>query len=571
MWKKFKTWFQGKASIRKKLIISFSVLVFIPIVVLGLYSFSKSRQNLEKQIISTVENNLVRLISEMDTRFQREVDYTKYLAYNLDFRRTLEESAKDPVVIAQTLNQSVEPIFWYFITSDRYMKGIKIYTPLIEQDVGAFLKTDEEVREEAWYQYQQSNFHTVWSFRDDNIYAERSILDTGTTSRVIGVLQTEFFEGSLLEPLSSMQYEDNGILLLDAQNQVVFQKTTADAKLDAEVLSHIKEGKKAPDGVILRSGTLDSCGWSVYYYMNEDRISSQVYPILGSTLLVVGLCLIVVFFLINIISRTLSTRVLLLKDKAEEIAQGNFETPYFTEDVDEIGIVTNSIGNMTVRLNEMVNRVYKMELEKQATELKALQAMINPHFLYNSLSSIKWKAIRQGNEEISELTGHLAKFYRTCLNNGKQITTVRNELENIRSYMELQKAAHENNFDYECVLDPEGLEIPMLNFLLQPIVENAIKHGIDYREEEPGRGLVILEFYREDPYLIFQVYNNGPRLTPEKLNQLLNQPGKGYGVSNIRQRIALYYGEDCGLSASVTPQGYTCITIRILQQVTGTE
>lgn len=230
---------------------------------------------------------------------------------------------------------------------------------------------------------------------------------------------------------------------------------------------------------------------------------------------------------------------------------------------DEIGIVSKSLQTMCDRLNEMINRVYKAELEKKAMELKALQAMINPHFLYNCLSSIKWKAIRTGNDEISDLTGHLAKFYRTSLNGGKQITTVGSELENVKSYVELQRMTHENSFDVEYELDETLFETSMPNFLLQPIVENAIEHGMNYQEEIEGRGRLIVRLEEEDGHLIFSILNNGPRVELDRLEEILNTPGRGYGIYNIEERIRIYYGAGCGVYASVTADGYTCFTVRI--------
>ena len=125
--------------------------------------------------------------------------------------------------------------------------------------------------------------------------------------------------------------------------------------------------------------------------------------------------------------------------------------------------------------------------EKLEEELKALQAMMNPHFLYNCLSSIKWKAIRSDQDDIAEITGLLATFYRTALNGGRQITIVQNELENIKAYLQIQLKSHENNFDVEYQLDEAGGECQMPNFLLQPIVENAICHGADLCESERGK------------------------------------------------------------------------------------
>lgn len=568
---KLRDWFMGKASIRKKLSISFSILVSIPIITLGVYSFTVSNQNLMAQTEKTMDNNLSRLLIEMDARFQRETDFTKYLAYNLTFRETLESHPYDNVAIAQTLNKTVEPILWYFITSDINIKGIKIVTPYVDRAVGSFLEPSHNYENEAWYQMHDKNFNTIWTVEDGRLFATRTILDTVTTSQLIGVMRMEFYLNRLIEPVSSMDYLGNGILVTDAGHQIVYEKKVSEETISDAVYRKIKEMDVGSEIItpqyILKSESLKNTNWNIYYYIDKRMISDQVSSIIFSTLLVVLSCIAIIFVFISILSRTLSKRILILKEHAEEIAGGNLDNPCYTTDTDEIGVVTNSLGQMTERLNATINQVYIIEIEKKATELKALQAMINPHFLYNCLSAIKWKALRKGDEEISDITGLIAKFYRIALNNGKQITTVGSELENIKAYVDIQMLTHNQSFDVEYVIDETGLENSMLNFLLQPIVENAIKHGIDYKEDENNRGQIKIEFTQDKKFLIFHIYNNGPEMNMEMLDSILNTPGKGYGIFNIQERIALYYGEGCGLSAGITEEKYTCFTVRIHKEV----
>ena len=606
---RFWHWFTGKASIRKKLIISFAVLVSIPITILGVYSFHVSNRNLLDQTKKTVDNNLGRLVMEMEAWFGRETDFTKFLAYNLSFRETLEKNPFDNVEIAQVLNKTVEPIFWYFISSDSNIKNIRIVTPYVRDKVGSFLEPSGIYEEEAWYQEHQENFRTKWTVEGDELYATRTVLDTATTSRPIGVMRTEFFLNRMLEPAQSMDYLENGILITDGEGTIIYWKKSPDEDVSGRILAMAErmEGRQAEEeqpleaknlggqssmelevsierdldggndffengkdetvpGCILKVGRLESTGWRIYYYVEKKMISDKTNSIIVSTLVAVFGCMLVVLIFISIFSRTLSRRLLSLKEQAEMISGGNLEHPCYTEDTDEIGIVTNSLGRMTERLNDTINQVYKIEIEKKATELKALQAMINPHFLYNTLSSIKWKALKKGEEEISDITGLLAKFYRTTLNNGQPVTTVERELENVRAYIEILQRTKENGFAVEYRVDEDGLGCEMLNFLLQPIVENAIEHGIDYIEEEEEEGLVIIEFCKKGQHLLFSVCNNGPVMDVEMLEDILGKPGKGYGIYNIQQRIAIYYGEGCGLSVKITEDGYTCFTIKIKEK-----
>lgn len=564
--KRLLNWYYGSASIRKKLVISYLLLITVPILVLGVYSFSVSKRNMERQTEETIRNNVRLMASDLETSLKRENDNIKYLSYNAKFRQVLKNSRGNQVEVAQVLNEVVEPIFWYFITSDNNMKGIEIYTPYVSQEVGSFLKPVGDSSEESWYQYHQKNFGTLWTFENGSMFATRTVLDAQTASEPIGVLKLTVHPASVLEPISNNTFLNNGILLTDTEGKTIYSRQTGAEPADQAVLAGAEAGNLA-DGdqgeYIVMSEAISTSGWRLYYYVTKSEITGQLYEILKSTLLIVGLCLAVSLFLIGILSRVLSRRILELKESAEKVAEGNFNLELNHNDTDEIGIVSKSLQTMCDRLNEMINRVYKAELEKKAMELKALQAMINPHFLYNCLSSIKWKAIRTGNDEISDLTGLLAKFYRTSLNGGKQITTVGSELENVKSYVELQRMTHENSFDVEYELDETLFKTSMPNFLLQPIVENAIEHGMNYQEEIEGRGRLIVRLEEEDGHLIFSILNNGPRVELDRLEEILNTPGRGYGIYNIEERIRIYYGAGCGVYASVTADGYTCFTVRI--------
>ncbi len=563
-------WFVKKASIRKKLILSYMVLVLIPIIILGCYSFSIANQNLLNQTDKTMSNNLQLMVAEMVSKFEREQDFTKYLAYNLEFRETLEDNAYNSSAIAQSMNKTVEPVFWYFMTSDDNIKGIHIITPFVRRDIGSFLKTSLNYENEEWYQEHISDFRTRWSWEDGRLFATRTILDTATSSRMIGILRTEFYPNHMLKPLGTIDYLDNGILVLDQKGQTIYSKTLADTGLWEEIELAIRRGQisesQNTSSYLLKTAHIEDAGWEVYYFVDKNMILEQTKSIILSTLLMMAVCSILISILVEIISKVISGRIMKLKGQAERIAAGDLENPLFTTDTDEVGIVTNSIGKMTVQLNEMINQVYKIELEKKVSELTALQAQINPHFLYNCLSSIKWRALHKQDDDIADIAGLVAKFYRTALNNGQQITTVKSELENIQSYVEIQKKMHDGGFEAEYRLEEEGQECRMPNFLLQPVVENAVKHGIDYIEDE-SRGKIIIEYLKEAGYLTFNIYNTGPLIESREVERLMKKAGSGYGIQNIIERLELYYGNDYGFLISIAEEVYTCFTLRIPDRV----
>lgn len=567
--KKILLWYYGDATIRKKLVISYVILISIPILFLGCYSYYSAKRNLMEQTYQTMESNVNSMKYNLTTNIQRENDNIEYLSYNGQFRAAIGKENQETTELVHLMNNIIEPTFWYFISSDNNLKSIEVYSKYVKNSIGSFLKPTGECENEAWYPYHESNFKTQWVYEDGEIFASRTLLDASSSSQLIGVIKLNVFSSNLLEPIFQSEYLGNGALVLDSNHQIIGNKKLDNEDLEKavqkEILAHTEQRKLENKKYIIYGEPLEN-GWNVYYYMDKKEISSQLNHILFITLLLMSVCWVVIGFLINIMSKLMSARILELKGYAEKVAEGEFDLQINTNYTDEIGVVTNSFSTMSKKLNNMVKQMYQLGLEKRATELKALQAMINPHFLYNCLSSIKWKAIRADQEEISNITGLLAKFYRTTLNNGKQITIVQNELENIQSYLELQSRTHENSFEVEYNFMDEGLDNEMPNFLLQPIVENAICHGIDNCKEDM-QGYIKVQYICEEKFLIFNIYNNGPKLEKEQLEKMLNTPGKGYGLYNIQERIRIYYDEECGVLHHITESGLVCFTIKIRKTI----
>lgn len=560
-------WYYRRASIRTKLVISYLILVLLPIFGLGFYSYHISTENLLEQTRQAVEENLSLISSSINDKIQRENDNIKYLSYNVRFRERLRDGMENVTGLADELTKTVEPVFWYFISSDENIKGIKIYSPYIRNGIGSFLKPLDEYEKKEWYENNNRDFKTHWFHEDARIYITRILLDAHTSSQPIGIMSLEVFPDRFAELINQTEFLNNGVLLVEPATGIVSAKHIRNAELEEELLSKVsggvRPGSYETERYLMSVSQELLNGWQLVYFLDKVEISEQMRKILISTIQLMFVWLIVVTTLISLLSRLLSSRILKLKNQAEQVSHGNFEVDAPEDSADEIGIVETSFVKMSRRIHDMMEEMYTLGLEKRAEELKALQAMINPHFLYNCLSSIKWKAILAEQDEIANVTGLVARFYRTTLNEGKQITTVAKELENIKSYLEIQSRMHDGDFDIDYILDENGQDFEMPNFILQPIVENAICHGIAYCEEGE-RGFIRIEYLCKDNYLIFNVYNNGSKVDREKLEKTLAVPGKGYGLYNIKERIRMFYPDDaCGLYNCITADGLVCFTVRL--------
>lgn len=570
MIKRFKSYF-GSANLRKKLFISYSMLVLLPVLIFGMYSFYHSEKTVVEQTKLGMEDTVASIFGSLNNGIKRENDNIKYFAYNSNIRRDLEYSSKNINTFARILSNDVEPAFWYFITSDSNLDGIRIYTPFLEQSIGHFFYAIENVQNESWIQKSYDNFGTHWRIEKGKAHVSRALLDVNSSSRLIGVVDLEINLNKLTDVIHQMKPHDGGALLLGTDGTVISHSEFADNTLREKILTFIDE--KYPTtftetkDFIITGGLETINGWKLYYFRDRSLIDVQLRQILLTTFLFIALGYILLMILGSVVSAVLSKRILDLKHAAEEISKGNFNVQMDLRYDDEIGIVNRSFSWMQEKMNDMIVETYHLGLEKRKAEVQELQAKINPHFLYNSLSSIKWKAIKAGDDDIAEITGILAKFYRTTLNNGKSITTVANELDGITSYLEIQQRTHDYSFDVVLDFSEDAIDTLMPNFLLQPIVENAVLHGIDSIDDESVRGKIEIIYRADEEYLRFDVRNSCAGLSTTQLMEVLKCPSKGYGLHNVQERIRLCYNDSkCGIESYVFG-GMVCFEICIAREM----
>ena len=215
---------------------------------------------------------------------------------------------------------------------------------------------------------------------------------------------------------------------------------------------------------------------------------------------------------------------------------------------------------------KLMTRIIKDHEDLQKSELKALQAQINPHFLYNTLDAIVWMAEAGSTDSVVQMTKSLSNFFRLSLSKGREWVSCHDELEHVRCYLEIQKMRHADLLDYE-IIECRGIEdYRVLKHILQPIVENAVDHGIKGRRRG---GKIIVSGRRSDENLVFRVVDDGVGIDSIRLEEIRgemdedSEPESGYGLRNIHQRLRLYYGEGWGLRVDSEEGGGTEVTVTL--------
>lgn len=251
-----------------------------------------------------------------------------------------------------------------------------------------------------------------------------------------------------------------------------------------------------------------------------------------------------------------------------KLKNGDFEVAPLPVNQDEIGELTHNFNKMVLNISELMDETYSLGREVKNKELKALQAQINPHFLYNTLDLINILAIESGAKEISTVVDELAVFYKLSLSNGKEMVTLHNEIKHVEAYVHIQNMRFGNAIGFHVEVPAELYEIQVPKIILQPLIENAILHGILEKESEAGDITVRAEIVDEDVYIT--VEDNGMGLTEEQIKKVMEGHSSkrtgGFGVRNIMERIQLTYGNRYGLRYESVPGSGTKAILHIPNQ-----
>lgn len=261
----------------------------------------------------------------------------------------------------------------------------------------------------------------------------------------------------------------------------------------------------------------------------------------------------------RLISRKISKPIRKLDESVKTYEAGG-KTDIYIGGSSEIRHLGYSVQRSYERIETLMEEIIRQQNERRKSELDALQSQINPHFLYNTLSMMNWMAIRSNQMEISKVTLALSTFYRTALSKGEDVVTVENCIQNMQAYLEIQLTMHDNNFTVDWDIDPTIKNEKMPKLLLQPVVENAIEHGID--EKEDGDKKLFLSFRGNGDDVEITVRDNGMGMPQEKAETLVTYQAKGYGLKNVNDRIRLLYGEKYGIQIFSAPDEGTTVVMR---------
>jgi two-component system, sensor histidine kinase YesM len=311
----------------------------------------------------------------------------------------------------------------------------------------------------------------------------------------------------------------------------------------------------------------DYTQWKTVGVFPLNEIMRQVSSIRTYSLIIAGVTVLVAFIVALFFTGGIARPVIELRTLMKEAEEGNLGVRFEGRQEDEIGYLGKSFNTMIEEVQKLIDMVYHEQQSKREAELKILQEQIKPHFLYNTLDTIQWMAQEHGATDIVRVVGALTSLFRIGLSRGREMIRFSEELEHVRSYLIIQKARYEDKFDFSLCADEELLSCMVLKLTLQPLVENAIYHGV---KERRGHGTIRVEALRRDGMLVMRVIDDGVGMSSQKLAEVkalltaAHRHGEGpagYGVHNVHERIKLTFGGRYGLCFESEPDLGTTVEV----------
>ena len=357
--------------------------------------------------------------------------------------------------------------------------------------------------------------------------------------------------------------DKEGDIVYHPQQQLIFVGIKNE---ETKNLVYYKDGINYENDTIYTINSTADKNWRIVGVSYTEDLTAEgatriYYSVLGALLVSVIIAFVIMKLYSHVVNKPVYELVKAMKDFETSTKEFEYKEENIT--VREIKTLDESFEHMTSRIKALMEKVRKEEIVLRKTELKALQSQINPHFLYNTLDSIQWMCEQGKSEDAVKMVGALAKLFRISISRGHELITIKDELRHAENYFIIQSYRYRNQFEYEFNVDA-GLENYLCNKItIQPLIENAIYHGIDRMVDE-GKISVNVKDAGKD--IIIEVEDNGIGMTAEQCKKILKKErsdSSGIGVKNVNDRLKIYFGDEYGLTIESELDVGTKVTVKI--------
>ena len=521
------------------------LLIFTSLVpVLALYSHGRQSIMVRNSELEDMQSIMEQTKESIDSQTAVYTSLLNYLTYSPDIEEIIKEKDIDNYSAYEKYTEIADPLLSIPKAYHDAIKSIELFADSIKISHEYTLAPLDKMKEAWWSEELKDDVRIQWEVDQDRkeVAAVRKIY---RSQKLDAVLCITLDYNKIFQPFTNILTEENGGIVTDKKGTILYSRSNLkELKSDCSdnISSMLPLVKQSCAYTQTKS---DENDWIFYYYKSQNAISGSVRRILIEEIPLIAGCLFIIVVLGLLFSRVFTRKIEELTRNMDQVNHGSREVTVYSDSNDEIGIMVNSFRKMMDEINRLIDEVYVNKIALKEYELKALQAQINPHFLYNTLSMMNWMAIRSNQMDISKVTLALSTFYRTALSKGEDVVTVENCIQNTKAYLEIQLVMHDHGFTVDWEIDPTIKNEKMPKLLLQPIVENAIEHGIDEKEE--GDKNLSLSFRGKEDVVEITVRDNGKGMEQEKAEKLVTYQAKGYGLKNVNDRIHLLYGDEYGI------------------------
>lgn len=568
-----------------------SILILSTIMTLTLL-YGQFKHIVEKYSYNETHQMVVQLANYYDEKLTKVVSLTQSIFENVNFQESL-----DSIVWNEQFNYAKEastfqPLFHRTMLKDRLIESYFLYTPrAMFYDNIHRLKPEFAIERTGIYKAFESKASIVWkNAGPDEVFENHNrimpIVMSVTTERTYdrAFLVVNMSEREFIQPLKDINETNKAsVYIVNSDGQLV---TASEYKNYREVLTSSNFGSRLQDGsdgnfkwdfnhekLYINYAGVKLNGWKVITVQPEKELLREVGRLQLFTVLIGLVFLTVAVLLAFIVAATVTRPIYRLRRTMESVESGKLDARFTRAYMDEIGQLGTSFNSMLEEIQTLILQLEEERIRtkeeqrlKEKAEIKALQAQINPHFLYNTLDTIYWKAKMGENEQVSEMIVALSSLLRIGLSKGKDKIPVLAEIEHVKHYLYLQSNVYNDRFKYNINIKGNFSKHVTVKFILQPIVENSLLHGfenIDYV------GLLDITVEAANGKVIFRVEDNGRGFDVEAVKAALRDPAaeaKGYALKNVFQRVVLNYGSQYGINLQSKPYEKTVVEIVIPEE-----
>lgn len=559
-------------SIQFKLSLYFLFIIFLLAIAIGVLSNMIFSNTMEKevtdhsmQMIQQVNRNLEFNIKKMVGL----IDFTSNDAKIIEFLKIKDMNASNRIDVEYDVRKILRSM------KDTFPEILGI---LVVNENDVYLSNEiyrlkrEPLINEYWYKQASlnptevqlyssplgRNLASSLNYTTDDIVSIIKAINDPVTKKCIGVFVIDIKMDTIKTIIQDVKLGKTGfVYIVDLDGNMVFSPFNKIAyRIKSEWLSGIKsditvQTIKNNNYQIIFSES-DYTRWKTVGVSSLNETLNEVVHLRYYSIIIGILTALLAIIMALFFTSSISKPINKLRKLMKSAEDGNLDVKFESQSNDEIGQLGQGFNNMINEIKKLLNLVYIEQKSKREAELKILQSQIKPHFLYNTLDNIQWMAMRYGADDIIDVIGALTTLFRIGLSKGKELIKVSDELEHIKSYLLIQKVRYREKLDYVLYIDDSILNYKVIKITLQPIIENAIYHGV---KEKDGNGKIVITAKINDGKLFFTITDDGPGIEPEKLielNKILEGGEKegvrtGYGLYNVNERIRLSFGYDYGL------------------------